>query len=748
MHHWKRRLFTGAIIIGINLFAGSFVKTAYAEELTASRQEEEKIFVPSEIEKPEFSHPAGFYTEGFTLTLTAPAKGKVYYTTDGSVPQPGAANTLTYKKPIVVKTSEERIREAGKNPDDECLKATVIRAVFADSDGKCSDIVTNTYFVSADIFTRYQVSVVSLSVPEEYLYDEKTGIISNPEETGREWEREVHFEFFSPDGKKELDMNVGARIHGAYSRTFNPKSFRLYARDEYDTQKTFKYDFFSDGLIPAKEKNESEKNITKFKHLLLRSGGNEAEAWESTYFRDVLGQSLANNTKLDTQAYRPAVTFINGEYYGIQNIRERMDTRYLSDHYNCKEEDTVIYDFQYERNIFQMVIVGPDGKGFKTEVHDGEDAQLSFLEEAIAFAENNDLSVKENYEKVQEYFDIDNYIDYVCIQVFTGNTDWPANNCRCWRYCGEPSDEYGLDGKIRWLLFDTDFGFGLYSHPVNEDTLTPLKKDQNQFMKQGDIISHLFRLFCQNSEFVNHFCIRYSDLLNTSFTEQEIVPRAEALGALYAHLEEENVKKYPNRHPYQKNLDTVINFAKQRGRFVRWHLGNLFSIGSAFPVTICVEESTHGRVLLNSLEIAEEITENGIWTGNYFSDLPLRIQAVAEEGYVFDHWKETNDTEEFTLIPSKTGQKELNLTPVFVKAGEQKPTVTAAPEPTKEAQPEVTQPEVTQPEVTQPEPTPLLNGSEKQKNKPNAVLPIAIGGGAVCLTVVVCLIGRKKRSRH
>ena len=263
---------------------------------------EEAVFVPSEVPTPEFSVEAGFYEKGFELTLTAPEGTEVYYTLDGSEPVPEGASALSYIEPIPVELCDGR-------KGSSLPSATVVRAIAVTEDGTCSDIQTNTYFVAHKMTEWYEVPVISLVSDPVHLYSEETGIITNAQEKGREWERPAHFEYFLPEGTREISMNVGIRINGAYSRRFEMKSFRIYARSEYDTQKSFKYDFFSGGLIPAVEKNGEQKNIEKFKRLVLRGGGNESDAWEVTFFRDILAQSLMVGTSLDVQAYQPAARF-------------------------------------------------------------------------------------------------------------------------------------------------------------------------------------------------------------------------------------------------------------------------------------------------------------------------------------------------------------------------------------------------------------------------------------------------------
>ncbi len=559
------KLVSGLLVFGISVVFGAGASIQGLQDsgnvgAVTVYGAEEDIFVPSEIPAPEFSVLPGFYDGRFDLKLTVPEGTEVYYTLDGSEPVPGEGNTFSYTGPIPVES-------CGTTKGNGLPSATVVRAVAVTADGQYSDVCTGSYFVAYKMTEWYEVPVISIATNPEHFYGEETGIYTNYEEKGREWERPAHFEYFLPEGTREISMNVGVRLNGAYSRRFEMKSLRIYARAEYDTQKSFEYDFFSGGFIPAVEKNGEQKNIEKFKRLVLRGGGNESDAWEVTFFRDILTQSLMVGTSLDVQAYQPAVVFLNGEFYGILNIRERMDDRYLAAHYNCAEEDVAIYGFKYNKDADGKVILPPDGEDvFWVEMEEGPEEEAAFFEEAYDFVTLNDMSDPAMYAKAQEYFDIENFIDYLCVEMYCGNTDWPHNNCEAWRYTGEPSAEYGLDGKIRWLLFDTDFGFGLYGHPVDEQVIASMVADQRGEQPYRDVLTCLFRAFLRNEGFKTQFKARFIELLNTNFRATAVLEKVDALTELYKPLVAEKYLKYGERHPIDYNMTVVRDYAATRTR--------------------------------------------------------------------------------------------------------------------------------------------------------------------------------------
>ncbi|MCH5273566.1 MAG: CotH kinase family protein [Lachnospiraceae bacterium] len=620
---------------------------------------EEEAFVPSSVTPPGFSAEGGFYEKSFELVLTVPDGMEVCYTLDGSEPRKGSRKTALYTGPIRIPSSE----------GGALLHATVVRAVSVTADGEYSDVQTHTYFVASGMKERYAVPVISIVTDPDSLYDEETGIFVNPTQSGREWERPAHFEYFLPDGQRELSLNIGLRIHGGYSRNMTIKSFRVYARAEYDTQKNFQYDFFSGSMIPAKEKNGKEKTIEKFKRLILRTGGNEGDAWEATYFRDLLAQSLMADSLLDLQAYAPTMTYINGEFYGILNMRERLDDRYLASHYNCSENDITIYDFQYRTNADGKVILPPEGEPvFNVVAEGGPLGAKSYFEQAYKFVTTADMSDETEYAKAKEYFDVDNFIDYLCVQLYSGNTDWPHNNCHAWCYTGEPSDEYGLDGRFRFLVYDLDFGFGLYGHSADENTLAPMVSDSGSAQPYRDVLTCLLRAFLKNDGFREQFCTRFLDLLNTNFAADRVIAKIDALEKIYTPLTVEQYAKYGPKFPYSSNVETARNFARMRANAMRLYLVKEFSLGGRYDVVIQTGGEMHGSVKVNTVTLSEEdYGQKGSWTGKVCVDFPLTISAVPEAGYKFAGWEGSLESQE-AVISFAAGEigKSMTLTPVFV----------------------------------------------------------------------------------
>ena len=480
------------------------------------------------LKPPGFSHPAGFYTEGFFLKLTSDQPDTtIHYTLDGSEP---TLNSPLYTTPIYIDnlwgepnrladqttylSSPYQLTEFDDNPywdgpRGEIFKGNVVRArIFDEKSGESSPIMTASYFLDENIQKRYHLPVISLTTDPKYLLDYATGIYvmgeyydqfynpdlpiplhqpANYHQRGQEWERPINIELLETGGKSGFSQGGALRIHGGQTRGYPQKSLRIYAREEYGSGDSFQYELF-----PGLQNKTDNQPILEFENFLLLNSGND---WPYTLFRDSLMQSLVSHTGLDTMAYRPVVVFLNGEYWGIYNMRQRLDEYYLASTYQLDPDKVVI--LRYYQDLFRGL--PGDNNPYR--------AMLKFIGD-------NDVSEKQNYDYIKTLMDTDNFIDYQASEIYFANTDWPLNNIRYWRYKTDtynPDALPGQDGRWRWMLFDTDSGFGLldknglYDHntlEVAEDPVTSI----------GFLLSSLL----ENEEFKIQFINTIADHLNTS----------------------------------------------------------------------------------------------------------------------------------------------------------------------------------------------------------------------------------------
>lgn len=377
-----------------------------------------------------FSSPGGFYNESFEITLECLyANHHIRFTTNGNTP---TAESRLYEGPLTLNGqlySNSDIYTIQISPNslvyvpDSVRHAIVIRAaVFDENDNRISNTATNTYLIEIENPFVRPLPVMSICADSLALFDYETGIFVpgiffNPDDPnhtgnyyqkGRDWEREVNVEFYEPNNSG-INQVCGLRTHGNMSRRFPAKGMKIYAREEYG-HKRFNHDFFHD-------------SITSFKHLVIKPFAVFDPHLGS---QDYFCTTLAHQLDVAAPSIRPILLYLNGEYWGVYFLQEKMDERYLEDHFDVDPDN--------------CNIIG----NWCGEVECGDNA--SFFQ-MMSWFSNADLTDDMVYEQACNIIDIPNFIDYYILETFIGNWDWPGNNMRCWQE---------NDGLWRWLFFDGD----------------------------------------------------------------------------------------------------------------------------------------------------------------------------------------------------------------------------------------------------------------------------------------------------
>lgn len=584
-----------------------------------------------------FSKESGFYPESFMLEMHAPFGTEIYYTLDGSQPD---ENAILYTEPILIEDAtahdnvyakcgdmsiafrDEVVKEYGFEvavpyvlPDAPVDKCTVVRAAYRDADGNFSKTRTGSYFVGYDTKTGYEgLKIISLVTdPENFFgYDEGIYVLghaydawdreqaetlttsfwnANYNQRGIAWERPVEIQLFDTDGRLLLEQSCGARTHGGASRSFLPKSLNLYAREEYDGQGRFYIDLFQTGYMADK--------------IVLDSSGNDYLA----KVRDIIMAELVGDWNFATVNFTPCAVFLDGEYWGVYWLTEKYDAVYLADRYGV-EKDNVI-----------MIKSG--------ELEEGTIEDDAVYEDMKTYLEERDLSDPDNYWYVQDLIDVQSYIDYYAAQIYIGHSgDWPGWNEALWR-TREVKDGAYEDGRWRWMLYDTN-GTPMRTEYIDSDTLKYVME-----------INVRFYNLCQNDMFQEQFVTTMMDLSNTAFAKE----RVDCFVSDYIDRMEEPVnlhlKRFYGIEDRQVFLDSVAeveNFLDGRKSYMVRCLKEDFGLsGTPAPVTLQINEKAAGSVTLNT--ITPEFDEDGMWSGDYFTDYPIELTAVAAEGYRFVRWE-------------------------------------------------------------------------------------------------------------
>lgn len=436
---------------------------------------------------PVFSVEGGFIAEPSELTISLPAnapKGSfITFTTDGSEP---GIKSKRYSSPIRIGAAD----------------ATIVRAVCFDGEGKqISHIETSSYIKAAP--DRFNTLVVSLVTDDKNLYG-GTGIIDHPRNSGKDWERPCHVEIFEQNGTRVISQDAGIRIFGGSSRVLPQKSFRLIARKDgyydelkYNGKGSFEYPFFEGRTILAGE--NAGQPVLKYDRLVLRNGGNDsiqataADPTAMTLTRDAVANAFiaANSDKVAYQSSRFAAVYLNGEYYGILDLKEDINDNYMRNLYGVEEDNVTVIKSELDTSRHCEIHDNGgscrfDDVWFFYEVDDGDESELTEYEntcrEAIAALGGSEEELAAAYDKLGEKVDLDSFLEYTALCLYMCNTDWPHNNLRVWRYTG-PAVEGNpyTDGKWRYTARDLDFCFGRYECLVLPEIYTMADMDNISF---------------------------------------------------------------------------------------------------------------------------------------------------------------------------------------------------------------------------------------------------------------------------
>lgn len=549
-------------------------------------------------EPPSFSVKGGFYQTTLTLQINCSSSGVIRYTTDGSIP---CKNSPVYEKPLTIN------------------KTTVIRGRTFLPDLLPSPVVTETYFVN----DRFTLPVVSVTMNPAHLWDEEIGIYVMGKDVQpvfpywganfrAKWERPANIEFYEPDGKIGFNIEAGIRMAGRTSLANSMKSLAVLLRKKYGPEE-FRYKIFDN------------RDFTEFRSFILRNSGDD---WALSMLRDAMIKRICEGRmNLDWQASRPVIVFINGEYWGVHYIMEKIDEFFLASNHNLDPAriDLLTYSPDLKNFLVRRAIAG------RTDEYD------RFMD----FIEKNDLSVPENYRNVKAMMDIDSYLDYVSIQIYIANKGW-FSNLKFWK----PADE---KGKWRWILYDTDLGFGLHSN-YSSDTIEYATSDNGGGWENPPHLTLIVRKLLANTEFRDAFIQRMASHLNTTFHPERILNlietcRREIEPEMPRYIERwkgqlgcygfPDLVRFPSTmDKWESNIETIRIFAKERPAYLRRHIINNFALKGMMTLSLRKINPEGGRVIVGGVEIRD-----ANFKGLYFKDVPLKLEAIPVNGYRFAGWE-------------------------------------------------------------------------------------------------------------
>ena len=464
---------------------------------TATRgKKNDKTAYAARTETPAILTAGGFYAEGVTVQAEAPHGAVLRYTTNGETPtardKEFPASGLT-----VAKTTPLRVRAFR---EDEAPSATV----------------SATYIVEAEQLT----PVVSLVTDDQYLFNKKTGaLVKGSGDTpnySKELEYPVNIEYFGMDGACEINQMGTFTCSGHSARVNAQKSIALYARKAYGE------DTFTFNPFPTRD-------YTEYKSLLLRAANSDAYA---TRLRDVVASSLAEGEDILYQDHVVIQVYINGEYWGHYNLREKINKHFIAQYEGVTDET----------QIDSIDILTRTGTDRFTQNGDNED-WLALCD----FCKTHDLNVPENLAFVEERLDIDSMYTHAAYQIILGNVDF--TNVRVYRVPG---------GKWRYLLFDVEACWRNLDKTPLEYYIKPVSGKIQGFRHEP--LNALLAV----PEYRAKFLMRVAELLETHFQWPDVEKQFDEVIAQLEPILPRHIERWDNMK--LKNWYTNISATKYYAR--------------------------------------------------------------------------------------------------------------------------------------------------------------------------------------
>lgn len=525
------------------------------------------------------SMPSGFYTNSINVILVNPnpqqAQSLMYFTLDGS--EPTTSSTLYSGFPLSINSTK-------------VLKVRIFANNYLPSATK-----VNSYFFGVNHVT----PIISLVTDNTNLYGD-AGIFDHWDQ---DWQKPAYVEYFDSTAAHAIVFSQpsGMQIDGGAggSRSQPQHSFRLELNNSVLGGGTVNYK-----VIPGRP------NRTKYSNFYLRNGSNQ---YLTLPYKDAAQvKMMCDETNCYYTAWRPVTVYINGEYFGLYELREKIDEEYfktLEDANNC---DILSLSYWYGGVLRGVVGAPPD----------------SFYN---SYAALNNLNPADTayWNQADEYVDQQYYNDYIISQSWMGNVDWPGNNIKLYR-----SEK--TNNRWRFCTIDQELAMA-------PNSWTDCTYDHINYLLTQDPNNPYINIWLkgmQNGRFKNYFINRFADVMNTAYLNYR-------LGPIENWFYNQTVAEMPNEFArwgdpnnvagqmadYANNHSTFHSQLLQRTYNVRQNILTNFNLPNTVDLTLNIYPNGAGKIHISTIE-----PKQYPWLGVYFNGLPIKIEAIADSGYHFKKW--------------------------------------------------------------------------------------------------------------
>lgn len=501
------------------------------------------------------SRESGYYVSEFNLKLIAAEGHKIYYTTNGDDP---TIKSLEYKGAIEIKdeygyykyldipttpTNTDKCYFEWKKVETEIPRCKVISFRVINEKGEMGKVYNKSYFFQ----NPHDFPVVSIITDNQNLFNHESGIYvpgvhfdsKNPCSTGNykmrgdEWEKPMSFSYF--ENEKLISTNYGGmRIHGSGSRDAAQKSLRFYARKKYGVNK------FPNVYLP-------ELDIENFDNFILRATMSDHSM---ALIKDAISMKCVRGLKFEQTYINPVVVYINGNYWGLHEVRNRFDEEYLGEKYNLVEDSI---------DIVSPVVFGNPWE-----------AKYKRMKIVYDYIVEHDLSIDENYKYIEELFDIPQMIDYYIAETYFVNTDWPGNNFLVWT--SETNQKY------KPLFYDLDAGW----RDREKDMIEYATQMEHNDYPNPSSTNVIFSKLLSNDEFKQLFIERALYLIENEFSYEKLKPIIDKYINQYRTEISRNIDRWHFPESEQRWQEILFRdyyeFARLRGCYYKQHLVAHFNL--------------------------------------------------------------------------------------------------------------------------------------------------------------------------
>ncbi len=444
-------------------------------------------------------------------------------------------------------------------------------------------------------------------------------------------------EYFTPDGVRQSTSYGELNRHGKGSWANDQRSLDYICRDEMGYSKAIKGELFK-----TRKRDE-------FQRLMFRASGDDnyptssGSSSGSAHLRDEYVQSLAyeNGLELDCRTVQRAILFLNGQYWGVYGLREKVaDNDYTKEYY-----DQGKYEIEFITHWG-----GPT-------VRYGENSLQSWTE-LRDFILSQDMSVEANYERVDNELNLTSLIDYFAANTNTVSTDWLDWNTGWWR--GLNPD--GKHKKWGYILWDMDATFGYFINWIglpntNPDALPCDIDDLSLSLSWGEHEDILYKLIEENDHFRNMYFSRYADIANSAFSCETMI---ETLNRLESDIDPEMPRQMErwegsgSYNEWKSNVDELRAYVEERCEFIHESLVECHEeLTDIYDITLMTEPDGIGEIDFSTLDI-----ETFPWQGKYYGGMVYDIKAKVfdeyDSDYVFSHWESESGN---IILPDASSRK-------------------------------------------------------------------------------------------